>query len=272
MPNAGSNVGMCSLGVVGAIAPWNFSLLLAMFTIGPALLAGNTVVLKPSPFTPLSTLAFGRIVADLLPPGVLNIVTGGDRLGPWMTEHPGIDKISFTGSTETGRKVMRSASGTLKRLTLELGGNDAAIVLADADVDRHAETLFWSASRNAGQVCIATKRLYVHADIYDRVRDALVVIGRTVTMGHGAEPETQIGRVNNVAQYRRVLALIEEAKAEGQTIALGGHALGGMGLFHPGDDHRQSSGNEPDRPGGAIRPRPAAHPLHRYRRGHRHAQ
>lgn len=132
------------LGVVGAIAPWNFPLILAMFKVAPALLAGNTMVLKPSPFTPLTTLKFGELAKDILPPGVLNVISGGDALGPWMTSHPGFDKISFTGSTATGRRVMASAAPTLKRVTLELGGNDAAIVLPDVDVEKIAETLFLS--------------------------------------------------------------------------------------------------------------------------------
>src|ERR1700737_1541982 len=119
------------LGVVGGIVPWNFPLVLGMWEGGPALLAGNTLVLKPSPVTPLTTLKFGELVQDLLPPGVLNVVSGGDRLGPWMSEHLGIDKISFTGSDPPRRKVMQSAAKNLKRLTLELGGNDAAIVLPD---------------------------------------------------------------------------------------------------------------------------------------------
>ena len=171
------------LGVVGAIAPWNFPMILAMFKVGPALLAGNTMVLKPSPFTPLSTLKFAEIVKDILPPGVLNVITGGDALGPWMTSHPGFDKISFTGSTATGKRVMQSAAPTLKRVTLELGGNDAAIVMPDVGVERVAEELFWAAFRNNGQICIATKRMYVHKDIYEPLRDALVAYAKTVKVG-----------------------------------------------------------------------------------------
>jgi aldehyde dehydrogenase (NAD+) len=154
------------VGVVGAIAPWNYPVLLALFKLGPALLAGNTVVLKPSPFTPLTTLKVGELLRGVLPDGVLNVISGGDDLGPWMTSHPGIDKISFTGSTATGRKVMASASASLKRVTLELGGNDAAIVLPDIDVAATAEQLFWAAFKNTGQICVATKRMYVHKDIY----------------------------------------------------------------------------------------------------------
>ena len=221
------------LGVVGAIAPWNFPLILAMFKVGPALLAGNTMVLKPSPFTPLATLKLGEIVKDLLPPGVLNIVTGGDALGPWMTEHPGFDKISFTGSTATGRRVMQSASATLKRVTLELGGNDAAIVMPDADVEKVAEELFWAAFRNNGQICIATKRMYVHADIYEPLRDALVAYARTVKVGDGSEQGTQIGPINNAPQYHRVLELIQDAKDKGYTFLMGGEKSEAPGYFIP---------------------------------------
>jgi aldehyde dehydrogenase (NAD+) len=163
-----------ALGVVGAIAPWNFPLGLAAFKLGPALLAGNTVVLKPSPFTPLMTLKVGELLRGVLPDGVLNVVSGGDDLGPWMTAHPGIDKIGFTGSTQTGRKVMASAAASLKRVTLELGGNDPAIVLPDIDVPSVAEKLFWGAFGNSGQVCLAAKRVYIHADVYGPLKRGLV--------------------------------------------------------------------------------------------------
>ena len=222
-----------AIGVVGAIAPWNFPLVLAMFKVGPAILAGNTVVLKPSPFTPLTSLRFGEIAASILPPGVLNVVTGGDALGPWMTEHPGIDKVSFTGSTATGRRVMQSASATLKRVTLELGGNDPAIVLPDVDVEKVAEQLFWAAFRNNGQVCIATKRMYVHRDVYEPLKEALVAYARTVKVGDGAEQGTQIGPLNNRPQYDRVLELIADAKDKGYDFLLGGDAADVPGYFIP---------------------------------------
>jgi aldehyde dehydrogenase (NAD+) len=221
------------LGVVGAIAPWNFPMILAMFKVGPALLAGNTMVLKPSPFTPLSTLKFGELAAELLPAGVLNIVTGGDDLGPWMTSHPGFDKISFTGSTATGKRVMQSAAPTLKRVTLELGGNDAAIVMPDVDVEKVAEELFWAAFRNNGQICIATKRMYVHQDIYDQLRDALVAYAKTVKVGDGSEQGTQIGPINNKQQYARVLELIEDAKDKGYKFLVGGETAEVPGYFIP---------------------------------------
>lgn len=221
------------LGVVGAIAPWNFPMVLAMFKVGPALLAGNAMVLKPSPFTPLTTLKFGEIAKDILPPGVLNIVTGGDALGPWMTSHPGFDKISFTGSTATGRRVMESAAPTLKRVTLELGGNDAAIVMPDVDVEQVAQQLFWAAFNNNGQICIATKRMYIHKDIYEPLRDAIVAYARTVKVGDGSEQGTQIGPINNRPQYERVLDLIRDAKDQGYTFLMGGDAADVPGYFVP---------------------------------------
>ena len=221
------------IGVVGAIAPWNFPMVLAMFKVGPALLAGNTMVLKPSPFTPLTTLKFGELAATILPPGVLNVVTGGDRLGPWLTEHPGIDKVSFTGSTATGRRVMQSASATLKRVTLELGGNDAAIVLPDVDVEAFAERLFWAAFANNGQICIATKRMYVHRDVYETLKQALVAYAKTVRTGDGAQQGVRLGPINNHLQYQRVLDLIRDAHDQGYRFLLGGDAAETPGYFVP---------------------------------------
>jgi acyl-CoA reductase-like NAD-dependent aldehyde dehydrogenase len=221
------------LGVVGAIAPWNFPLILAIFKVGPALLAGNTMVLKPSPFTPLATLKIAELVKDIVPPGVLNVISGGDELGPLMTAHSGFDKISFTGSTQTGRKVMESAAPTLKRVTLELGGNDPAIVLPDVNVEEVAEKLFWAAFTNNGQICIATKRMYVHKDIYEPLRDAIVAYAKTVKVGDGAEQGTQIGPINNQAQYARVLELIQDAKDKGYTFLIGGEIADVPGYFVP---------------------------------------
>jgi aldehyde dehydrogenase (NAD+) len=221
------------IGVVGAIAPWNFPVLLAMFKLGPALLAGNTVVLKPSPFTPLTTLKIGELARDILPPGVLNVVSGGDDLGPWMMSHPGIDKISFTGSTQTGRKVMESAASSLKRITLELGGNDAAIVLPDVDVETVAEQLFWAAFRNTGQICIATKRMYVHKDVYEPLKAALVAYAATVKVGDGAEQGTQLGPIQNKRQYERVLDLIRDCRDKGYAFLIGGETSPAPGYFVP---------------------------------------
>ncbi len=221
------------LGVVGAIAPWNFPVLLACFKLGPALLAGNTVVLKPSPFTPLTTLKIGELLRGVLPPGVLNVVTGGDALGPWMTSHPGFDKISFTGSTQTGRKVMASAADTLKRVTLELGGNDAAIVMPDVDVKDVAQKLFWAAFGNSGQICIATKRMYIHKDVYEPLKNALVEYAKTVKVGDGAQQGVQLGPIQNRPQYQRVLDLIKDAQDKGYKFLMGGLPEEQKGYFVP---------------------------------------
>lgn len=210
------------IGVVGGIVPWNFPIMLGIWKIAPALLAGNAIIVKPSPFTPLCMLRLGELMRPHLPPGVFNVVCGGDQLGPWMTGHPGIDKISFTGSTATGRRVMESASTNLKRLTLELGGNDAAIVLPDVDVNAIAEHLFWAAFGNSGQICIATKRMYVHADVYDEVAAALVEIARNTKVGDGLEQGSILGPIQNRAQFQRVKGLIDDARANGQAFLVGG--------------------------------------------------
>jgi acyl-CoA reductase-like NAD-dependent aldehyde dehydrogenase len=210
------------LGVVCGIVPWNFPVLLAIWKIGPALMAGNTIVLKPSPFTPLTTLRIGELVRDAFPPGVLNILCGDDALGPLMTAHKGFAKISFTGSTATGRRVMESAAKDLKRITLELGGNDAAIVMPDVDVDAVAAQLFEGAFHNTAQVCVATKRLFIHEDIYDRLRDRLHQLAKDLPVGDGAQQGVRYGPVQNAPQYHRVTQMIEEARANGLTLLEGG--------------------------------------------------
>ena len=221
------------LGVVAAIAPWNYPLILASFKLGPALLAGNCVILKPSPFTPLTALKLGELAADIFPAGVLNVISGGDAVGPWLTSHAGIDKVSFTGSTATGKKVMAAASDTLKRVTLELGGNDPAIIMHDVDAEAIAQQIFWAAFGNAGQICIASKRIYVHKDVYEALRDALVAYARTVKVGDGAEQGTQIGPVNNPQQYDRIRDLIRDARAQGYVFLTGGEAEEVPGYFIP---------------------------------------
>lgn len=221
------------IGVVAAIVPWNFPIILAAFKLAPALLAGNTIVLKPAPTTPLTTLRIGELIRDILPPGVMNVVSGDDRLGPWLTGHAGINKISFTGSTQTGRKVMEGASKDLKKVTLELGGNDAAIVMPDVNVEAVAQQLFWAAFQNTGQICIATKRMYVHKDIYEPLKKALVDYAKTVKVGDGSQQGTQIGPIQNKAQYQRVLDLIQDSKDKGYKFLIGGEAATAPGYFVP---------------------------------------
>lgn len=221
------------IGVVAAFAPWNFPVLLAWWKVIPALLAGNTVVLKPSPLTPLTALRIAELLADALPPGVINVISGGDDLGPWLSTHAGIDKVSFTGSTETGRLLMAGAAPTLKRLTLELGGNDAAIVMPDADVEQLIPSLFWGAFTNSGQVCVAAKRLYIHRSRYDAVRDGLIAYAKNVMVGNGLEPSSQLGPIQNARQYCRVLELIEDARRSGLNICFEGDIPSGPGYFIP---------------------------------------
>jgi acyl-CoA reductase-like NAD-dependent aldehyde dehydrogenase len=221
------------LGVVAAITPWNFPLLLAVWKIAPALVTGNTVIVKPSPFTPLCTLWFGELAQSVLPPGVLNVIAGGNELGQFLAEHNDVDKVAFTGSTETGRKVMRSAASNLKRVTLELGGNDPAIVLPDVDVEQVAPKLFWAAFQNSGQFCVATKRLYVHDSIYDQLCAALVRYASTVTVGDGSLSSSALGPLQNRMQYEKVLSLIEDTRKAGHRFLLGGRPDEQPGYFVP---------------------------------------
>lgn len=222
------------VGVVGGIVPWNFPIMMAIQKIVPALVAGCTIVLKPSPFTPLTTLRVAELIKDVVPAGTVNIITGEDTLGPLITEHPDIDKITFTGSTATGKKIMEGASGDLKRITLELGGNDASIVLPDADVEKVAEQLFWSSFSNAGQVCIAAKRIYIHEDIYDDLSKAIADYAKTVVVGDGSQQGTGVGPIQNKKQYERVLDLIQDAKDNGYKFLTGGDKdPSGTGYYVP---------------------------------------
>jgi len=219
------------LGVVAAITPWNYPLILASWKIAPALVAGNTMVLKPSPFTPRSTLRMGEILNTVLPPGVLNVVSGGNELGAWMTDHPLVRKISFTGSVATGKKVAAAAAPDLKRVTLELGGNDAAIILEDADPNVIVDKLFWGAFQNNGQVCSAIKRIYVPESLHDQVVEGLAELARTVKVGDGTEDGVKLGPINNRPQAARVAELVADAIAGGAVAASGGKAIEGDGYF-----------------------------------------
>ncbi len=221
------------LGVEGSITPWNWPLMIAIWHVVPAIRTGNTVVIKPSPYTPLGTLRMVELINEVLPPGVLNAVTGPDELGQWMTEHPGIKKIVFTGSCATGKKVMASAAGNLKRLTLELGGNDAAIVLPGADVAAMAPKIFGGAFINSGQTCAAIKRLYVHDSLYEPMCQALAGIAQATPVGNGLDESSMMGPLQNRMQFDKVNALVEDAKAHGARILCGGSPTGGQGNFYP---------------------------------------
>ncbi|MGW5940593.1 aldehyde dehydrogenase family protein [Streptomyces celluloflavus] len=220
-----------ALGPVAAIVPWNFPLQLASAKFAPALAAGNTMVLKPSPFTPLATRLLGTVLATALPKDVLTIVTGREPLGARLAAHPGIRHVTFTGSIPTGRAVAKAAAASLARVTLELGGNDAAILMEDVDVERIADRLFWAAFRNCGQVCMAVKRVYAPARLHSHVVEALAQRAKTAVVGAGLDPRSQLGPVNNAPQLARVEHYTAQALADGARAAAGGHRPAGPGYF-----------------------------------------
>ena len=219
-----------ALGVVGGIVAWNFPLLLCCWKIGPALMAGNSIVLKPAPTTPVAALRLAEICADIFPAGLVNIITDNNDLGPKMTEHPGISKIGFTGSSETGKRIMASAANTMKRVTLEMGGNDPSIVMPDVDVKAAAEKVYGGAFLNAGQVCLAVKRAYVHESIYDDFCNELKSIADQAIVGDGLQQGTTVGPIQNKAQFEKVKGYLDDAKQCG-TIIAGGEVPEGKGYF-----------------------------------------
>jgi len=221
------------LGVVAAITAWNYPLLLALWKIAPAIRAGNAVIVKPSPLTPIATLRLGELLAPELPAGLVSVISGGDELGRRLVAHPGVSKVSFTGSVATGRAIMQSAGARLARLTLELGGNDAGIVLPGTDPDDIADDLFWAAFSNCGQVCAGLKRLYVHEGIAQAVGDALAQVGSRVVVGPGQDPRSEIGPLQNASQLERVRLLLDDALRRGGEAFFKGSAPTGLGYFHP---------------------------------------
>ena len=218
------------LGVVAAIVPWNFPMLLLVIKVAPALLAGNTLVAKPAPTTPLTTLLFGEICGEILPAGVINVIVDHNDLGDALSSHADVAKVAFTGSTATGKKVMGSVAGTLKRLTLELGGNDAAIVLDDVDPIEVAPKLFVAAMMNAGQICLGAKRLYVHDSQYDQICEELGRLARESVVDDGLKQGTQMGPLQNKAQFEKVKGFLDDAKRNGKIVA-GGEVLSRKGYF-----------------------------------------
>lgn len=218
------------LGVVAGIIAWNFPLLVACWKIGPAVIAGNTIVLKPAPTTPVTALMLGELCRDIFPAGVVNIITDANDLGGYLTADPRIAKVGFTGSTATGKKIMASAAGGLKRLTLELGGNDPGIVLDDVDVRATAQGIFNAAFLNCGQVCLAIKRAYVHDSIYDAMCDELARIAEAAVVDDGLAQGAQIGPIQNKAQYEKVKDFLERARTDG-TIIAGGEVIDRAGYF-----------------------------------------
>jgi acyl-CoA reductase-like NAD-dependent aldehyde dehydrogenase len=209
-------------GVVGAIVPWNYPVVLAVGKIAPALLTGNCVIAKPSPFTPYSLLKLAEIIKPAFPDSVLQVLNGDDTLGPRICEHEGIQKISFTGSTDTGKKIMATASKTLKNVTLELSGNSASIICPDVNVDVVAPQVAVGSFFNSGQLCVASKRIYVHSDIYDEFLDKFVSAVRSWGVGlPGVDKEIMLGPLQNEMQYSKVKSLYEETASGGHTFALG---------------------------------------------------
>jgi acyl-CoA reductase-like NAD-dependent aldehyde dehydrogenase len=221
------------VGVVASITPWNWPLMIAVWHVMPAIRVGCTVVIKPSPFTPLSTLRLVELMNQILPPGVINSVAGGAEIGSHLTNHQGIDKIVFTGSVATGKKVMSSAANNLKRVTLELGGNDAGIVLPGTVIEPLLEKLFWGCFINAGQTCAALKRLYVHEGQYDEVVEKFAAYVANIPVGNGLEAKNLIGPVSNKMQLDKVAAYVDDARRRGAKIVTGGVRPQTPGFFYP---------------------------------------
>lgn len=222
------------LGVVGAVGPWNWPMMITVWQVSSSLRMGNTVVVKPSEYTPLSVLGLIHVLNQALPADVLKVAPGDGSIGQALTTHPDIDKVMFTGSTKTGQAIQKATADTLTRLTLELGGNDAGVVLPDADPKAIAMDLFWGAFINTGQTCAALKRLYVHEDIYDAVCDALVEVAGQMPMGVGLEEQNVLGPLQNKAQYEIVAGLVEEARKGGGRVLIGGDPDENQkGYFYP---------------------------------------
>lgn len=212
------------IGVVGAITPWNWPMMIAIWQIAPSLRMGNTVVTKPAATTALSGIALVAVMNQVLPEGVLEVVAGpGSTVGDALSRHPKIGKLMFTGSTPVGKQIIEASADNITRLTLELGGNDAGIVLPDADPKAIAEGLFWGAFINTGQTCAALKRLYVHDSIYDEVVENLAEFAKNVPMGVGLDEDNVLGPLQNRKQYETVDRLVEAAKASGARVVLGGN-------------------------------------------------
>lgn len=222
-----------ALGVVGAIGPWNWPMVITIWQVGPSLRMGNTVVVKPSEYTPLSVLALAEVFNRHLREGVLTVISGGREVGAAMAAHPGFDKIMFTGSTRTGRHIVEASANSLARLTLELGGNDPGIVLPGTDVAAVAEGIFWGAFINTGQTCAALKRLYVHESGYDQMVEALAGMAQVMPMGLGLEEGNVLGPLQNQAQFDIVRDLVDDARANGARVVTGGEPASELGpLFY----------------------------------------
>jgi acyl-CoA reductase-like NAD-dependent aldehyde dehydrogenase len=221
------------VGVVAAIVPWNAPVLILCEKIFSALVCGNTMVAKPSPFTPLSALYVAKLFNEILPPGVLNVLAGGDDLGKAIVAHPTTRMITFTGSVAAGKQIMASAAPGLKNVCLELGGNDAAIVLPDADLDKSAFGIYGAAMSGTGQICAAVKRVYVHESVYEDFVDRLVYLAGETKVGSPDEEGVTMGPLSNKQQFDRVCGLVEDALEHGGKAVTGGAPLDRPGYFYP---------------------------------------
>lgn len=221
------------IGVVGQIVPWNYPLAMAAWKIAPALAAGCTIVLKPSEVTPLTALRLAELALEAgLPAGVLNVVTGyGHEAGQALVEHPGIDKIAFTGSTRIGKQIVATAARDLKRVTLELGGKSPSLIFADADLDKAALGAALAIFFNSGQVCLAASRLYVERKVFDRVVEGVANVAKSFKLGHGRDPDTMLGPLVSATQQSRVLDYIEKGMQSGAHLVSGGGEVDGPGYF-----------------------------------------
>lgn len=233
------------IGIVGAICPWNFPLVLAAAKISAALVMGNCIIVKPSPYTPYTTLRFAELALSVLPPGVFQALNGNNEVGRLMSLHPGIDKITFTGSTATGRRVVENATKTLKKVTLELGGNDASIICPDVDIQHVAKQVATGAFFHGGQMCVATKRVYVHRDIFPEFADAFVAAAKETQIEVSGDKPSLFSPLQNEMQYGVIHDLITDSKDQGYEIACGGEVDQEPGLFikptvviRPPDDSR----------------------------------
>lgn len=222
-----------AVGVVGQIVPWNFPLMMAVWKIAPALAAGCTIVLKPAEQTPLSALRLAELIGEAgFPDGVVNVITGyGETAGAAIAAHPGIDKVAFTGSTEVGKLIVKAATGNLKKVTLELGGKSPVLVFDDCDIDQAVAGAASAIFYNGGQTCTAGSRLYVHRKVYDKVLDGIASHARSLRIGHGLDPATQIGPMISATQMNRVADYIEQGRKAGAEVLTGGARVGERGFF-----------------------------------------